>query len=60
MAQDIVKGRPTEIDYMNGHVVAQGKLVGVAIPVSIATVAMTGAMELEGMLTGSSCRSLND
>jgi 2-dehydropantoate 2-reductase len=40
MAQDVHKGRPTEIDYMNGHVVAQGKARGVPTPVSAATVAV--------------------
>jgi 2-dehydropantoate 2-reductase len=35
MAQDVMKGRPTEIDYMNGHVIAQGKLAGVPTPVSM-------------------------
>ena len=38
MAQDVTKGRPTEIDYMNGHVVAQGRTKGVPTPVSAATV----------------------
>ena len=38
MAQDVTKGRPTEIDYMNGHVVAQGKAKGVPTPVSAAVV----------------------
>lgn len=38
MAQDVTKGRPTEIDYMNGHVVAQGKAKGVPTPVSAAIV----------------------
>jgi 2-dehydropantoate 2-reductase len=38
MAQDVAKGRPTEIDYMNGHVVAQGRARGVATPVSAAVV----------------------
>jgi 2-dehydropantoate 2-reductase len=38
MAQDVVKGRPTEIDYMNGHVVAQGRAKGVPTPVSAAVV----------------------
>lgn len=38
MAQDVAKGRPTEIDYMNGHVVAQGRACGVATPVSAAVV----------------------
>jgi len=38
MAQDVTKGRPTEIDYMNGYVVAKGQEVGVRTPVSVATV----------------------
>jgi 2-dehydropantoate 2-reductase len=40
MGQDVIKGRPTEIDYMNGHVVAKGREVGVPTPVSVATVEM--------------------
>ena len=38
MAQDVAKGRPTEIDYMNGYVVAQGRERGVPTPVSAAVV----------------------
>jgi 2-dehydropantoate 2-reductase len=38
MAQDVIKGRPTEIDYMNGHVVARGRECGVPTPVSAAVV----------------------
>jgi len=38
MAQDVAKGRPTEIDYMNGHVLAQGREVGVPTPVTAAVV----------------------
>ena len=38
MAQDVIKGRRTEIDYMNGHVVAKGKEAGVPTPVSSAVV----------------------
>jgi 2-dehydropantoate 2-reductase len=38
MAQDVAKGRPTEIDYMNGHVVDKGREVGVPTPVSAAVV----------------------
>src|SRR3989442_8486489 len=38
MGQDVTKGRPTEIDYMNGHVVAQGRQQSVPTPVSAATV----------------------
>ncbi len=40
MAQDVHKGRPTEIDYMNGHVVAKGKDKGVATPISTAAVSV--------------------
>jgi 2-dehydropantoate 2-reductase len=38
MAQDVAKGRPTEIDYMNGYVAAQGRERGVLTPVSAAVV----------------------
>jgi 2-dehydropantoate 2-reductase len=40
MAQDVHKGRPTEIDYMNGHVIAKGKEKGVPTPISTATVSV--------------------
>jgi len=45
MAQDVAKGRPTEIDYMNGHVVAQGRHKGVPTPVSAATVEVMHEVE---------------
>jgi len=45
MAQDVAKGRPTEIDYMNGHVVAMGRDKGVPAPVSAATVDMIHEIE---------------
>jgi 2-dehydropantoate 2-reductase len=45
MAQDVTKGRPTEIDYMNGHVVAQGRTCGVATPVSTAAIDMIHEVE---------------
>jgi 2-dehydropantoate 2-reductase len=45
MAQDVAKGRPTEIDYMNGHVVARGREHGVATPVSTAVVGMMHEIE---------------
>jgi 2-dehydropantoate 2-reductase len=38
MAQDVIKGRPTEIEYMNGHVAAQGRERGVKTPVSSAVI----------------------
>jgi 2-dehydropantoate 2-reductase len=45
MAQDVAKGRPTEIDYMNGHVVAQGRARGVATPVSAAVIEVIHEVE---------------
>lgn len=45
MAQDIVKGRPTEIDFMNGHVVTQGRATGISTPMSEAVVATIHAIE---------------
>ena len=45
MAQDVAKGRPTEIDYMNGHVVAQGRHKGVPTPVNTAVVEMVHEVE---------------
>jgi 2-dehydropantoate 2-reductase len=45
MAQDVIKGRPTEIDHMNGHVVAQGQEVGVPTPVSAAVVKVVHEVE---------------
>lgn len=40
MAQDVAKGRRSEIDFMNGFVVAQGETAGVPTPVSAAVVEM--------------------
>ncbi len=38
MAQDAIKGRRSEIDYMNGLVVDKGREAGVPTPVSSAVV----------------------
>jgi len=40
MAQDANKGRRTEIDFMNGHIVNMGREVGVATPMSAAIVSV--------------------
>ena len=45
MAQDVAKGRPTEIDEMNGFVVVRGREAGVATPVSIAVVEFVHEVE---------------
>ena len=45
MAQDVVKGRPTEIDHMNGYVMAQGRERGVPTPVSTAVIEVMHEVE---------------
>ena len=40
MAQDVIKGRRSEIDFMNGRVVDKGRELGVPTPVSAAVVEM--------------------
>ena len=44
-AQDILKGRRTEIDFLNGLVVKEGKTVGVAAPLNEAIAAMVRQIE---------------
>ena len=50
MAQDVTKGRRTEIDYMNGFIVDQGREAGIATPVNLATVETVKSIEA-GRLT---------
>jgi 2-dehydropantoate 2-reductase len=45
MAQDIARGRPTEIDALNGYVVRRGAALGIATPVSEILVAMVKLLE---------------
>jgi 2-dehydropantoate 2-reductase len=45
MRQDLMHGRSTEIDYMNGAVVDLGRRHGVSCPVNAALVAIIKAME---------------
>ena len=45
MLQDVEKGRPTEIDYMNGYVVDKGRQVGVSTPVNEAVVRLVKEAE---------------
>ncbi|HYL79712.1 MAG TPA: ketopantoate reductase C-terminal domain-containing protein, partial [Candidatus Acidoferrum sp.] len=43
--QDILKGRRTEVDYLNGYVVRRGREVGVPTPMNEAIVAITKRLE---------------
>jgi 2-dehydropantoate 2-reductase len=45
MAQDIARGRPTEIDSLNGYVARRGAALGIATPVSEILVAMVKLLE---------------
>ncbi len=44
-AQDIARGRPTEIDSLNGYVVRRGRELGVPVPVNQALYAMLKLLE---------------
>jgi 2-dehydropantoate 2-reductase len=45
MRQDLMRGRPTEIDHMNGAVAALGRRAGIACPVNDALTAIITAMD---------------
>ena len=45
LAQDVMKGRKTEVEELNGYVVRKGRQVGVPTPVNRAIVALTKQVE---------------
>jgi 2-dehydropantoate 2-reductase len=47
-AQDIAKGRPTEIAHLNGYVVREGEALGVATPVNRTLNALIKLLEQAG------------
>jgi 2-dehydropantoate 2-reductase len=49
MRQDLLKGKPTEIDHMNGAVTALGRRHGIACPVNSALAAIITSMETRGV-----------
>ena len=49
MRQDLLKGKPTEIDHMNGAVVALGRQYGIECPVNAALVAIVKGLENQGL-----------
>lgn len=44
-AQDLARGKPSEIDYLNGHVVRQGERLGMATPVNRTLQALVKTLE---------------
>ena len=46
-AQDLARGRPTEIDHLNGHIVARGAALGVATPANQAVWALVKLAEAQ-------------
>jgi 2-dehydropantoate 2-reductase len=44
-AQDILRGKPTEIDYLNGHIVRRGKALGISTPANQVLWAMVKLIE---------------
>ncbi len=49
MLQDVLRGRRTEIDHLNGHVCEQGRRVGVPTPVNDAVVALVRSFPVGGL-----------
>jgi 2-dehydropantoate 2-reductase len=46
--QDLRRGKPSEIDHLNGFVAAEGDRLGVATPVNLALQALVKAIEARG------------
>ena len=44
-AQDVLRGKPTEIDYLNGHIVRRGKALGISTPANQVLWAMVKLIE---------------
>ncbi|EJN09117.1 ketopantoate reductase family protein [Herbaspirillum sp. YR522] len=44
-AQDLARGKPSEIDYLNGFIVRRGQALGVATPVNLAMVTLVKLLE---------------
>ena len=52
LLQDVLKGRKTEIDFLNGYVAAKGKEVGVPAPANAAVTALIKRVEADEMTPG--------
>jgi 2-dehydropantoate 2-reductase len=51
-AQDLARGKPTEIDYLNGHVVRKGAELGISTPVNLALQVMVKLREAHRLQAG--------
>jgi 2-dehydropantoate 2-reductase len=51
-AQDLSKGRPSEVDYLNGYVAREGGRIGVPVQCNAAVAAMVRAAEAGELQTG--------
>ena len=51
MRQDLSRGKRTEIDFMNGAVVARGRELGLDCPVNAALASIIKTMEARGLAT---------
>lgn len=51
-AQDLARGKPSEIEHLNGHVVRRGRDHGVPVPVNQALLALVRLLEGEGLGAG--------
>jgi len=47
-AQDIARGRPTEIEHLNGYVVKRGRALGIATPVNHALLVLVRMLQARG------------
>jgi 2-dehydropantoate 2-reductase len=55
-AQDLARGKPTEIDHLNGHVVRRGEALGIATPVNRTLHALVKLAEAaRGVLPAGTC-----
>ena len=44
-AQDLARGKPSEIDFLNGYIVRKGKELGIATPTNLALHSLTKLVE---------------
>jgi 2-dehydropantoate 2-reductase len=54
--QDLRRGKPTEIDHLNGYIVREGERLGVATPINRALWALVKALETRGLPAGAAAR----